>query len=42
MRHYRTGGTPRTVIIGKDGFAHFNEFHASTGPICQLIDLLRQ
>jgi len=42
MRHYRTGGTPWTVIIGKDGHVHFNEFHASTGPICQLIDLLRR
>jgi len=42
MRHYRTGGTPWTVIIGKDGHVHFNEFHASTGPICQLVDLLRR
>ena len=42
MRHYRTGGTPWTVIIGKDGFVHFNEFHASAGPVCQLIDLLRR
>ena len=42
LRHYRTGGTPWTVIIGKDGFVHFNDFHASTGPICQLIDLLRR
>lgn len=41
MRRYRTGGTPWTVIIGKDGYVYFNEFHASTGPICQLIDLLR-
>lgn len=41
MRNYRTGGTPWTVIIGKDGFVHFNEFHASTGPTCQLIDMLR-
>lgn len=42
MRNYRTGGTPWTVVIGKDGYVHFNEFHASTGPICQLIDLLRR
>lgn len=42
MRRYRTGGTPWTVVIGKDGFVHFNDFHASTGPICQLIDLLRR
>ncbi len=42
MRNYRTGGTPWTIIIGKDGFVHFNDFHASTGPICQLIDMLRR
>jgi len=42
MRHYRTGGTPWTVVIGKDGFVHFNDFHASAGATCQLIDLLRR
>ena len=42
MRHYRTGGTPWVVIIGKDRSVHFNDFHASAGPICKLIDLLRR
>ena len=42
MRRYRSGGTPWVVVIGKDGFVHFNEFHASAGPICKLIDLLRR
>ena len=42
MRHYRTGGTPWTVVIGRDGFVHFNDFHAGTGSICRLIDMLRR
>lgn len=41
MRCYRSGGTLWTVIIGRDGLVYFNDYHAPTGPICKLVDLLR-
>jgi thiol-disulfide isomerase/thioredoxin len=42
MRNYRTGGTPWTVVVGKDGYVHLNDFHVPIGPVCQLIEMLRE
>lgn len=41
MQNYRTGGTPWTVVIGKDRVVKFNDFHASINPLLQFIDGLR-
>ena len=41
MQHYRTGGTPWTVIIDRDGTVQFNDFHIRPGDAVRLIDRLR-
>lgn len=40
MRSYRTGGTPWTVIIDRDGVVRFNDFHAREPQASRLIDRL--
>jgi thiol-disulfide isomerase/thioredoxin len=40
MRHYRTGGTPWTIIIDRDGIVRFNDFHIDAGAASRLIDQL--
>jgi thiol-disulfide isomerase/thioredoxin len=40
MRAYRTGGTPWTVIIDRDGVVRFNDFHAKEPQASGLIDRL--
>ena len=41
MRSYRTGGTPWTVIIDKQGIVRWNGFHLSAARARRLIDGLR-
>ena len=41
MRRYRTGGTPWTVIIDKQGIVRWNGFHLSAARATRLIDGLR-
>ena len=40
MFNYRSGGTPWTVIIGRDGKVAFNNFHIKTQDAIKLIDNL--
>ncbi|MCH7870168.1 MAG: TlpA family protein disulfide reductase [Planctomycetes bacterium] len=40
MRAYRTGGTPWTVIIDRNGVVRFNDFHAKEPQASELIDRL--
>ena len=42
MGRYRTGGTPWTVIIDRDGVVRFNDFHIDVEQAAQLIDNLRR
>ena len=42
MRGYRTGGTPWTIIIGKDGKVAFNDFHIAPDQAIKLIDGLKK
>lgn len=43
MRDYRTGGSPWTIIIGRNGKVRFNDFHIRPGQAEKLIDqLLRE
>ena len=40
MQHYRTGGTPWTIIIDQTGVVRFNEFHISPDQAERLINEL--
>ena len=40
MRRYRTGGTPWTVIINRDGTVRFNDFHIQPSAAVAMIDRL--
>ncbi|MCH2133470.1 MAG: redoxin family protein [Phycisphaerales bacterium] len=40
MRSYRTGGTPWTIIIDRDGVVRYNDFHISPDQGQKLIDEL--
>lgn len=42
MKRYHSGGTPWTVIIGKDGKVKYNDFHITPQAAMELIDELRQ
>ncbi len=42
MRAYRTGGTPWTIIIDRDGIVRFNDYHISAAKAVRLIDRLKQ
>ena len=41
MRKYRSGGTPWTVLIDKNGKVRFNDFHISSKKATQLINTLK-
>ena len=41
MQRYRSGGTPWTVIIDKEGIVRYNHFQASAGTMVELIEGLR-
>ena len=41
MKAYKTGGTPWTIIIDKDGLVRFNDFHITPEQGMKLIDALR-
>jgi len=41
MRDYRSGGTPWTVIIDREGVVRFNDFHITPDEAQQLINQLR-
>lgn len=42
MRKYRTGGTPWTVIIDKQGIVRFNDFHISSSKAADTIRSLKR
>ena len=42
MLNYRTGGTPWTVIIDKNGIVRYNNFHAEVDDIIKFMDKLKQ
>lgn len=42
MRRYRTGGTPWTIIIDREGVVRFNDFHIEAEAAGRLIDRLKQ
>lgn len=42
MANYRSGGTPWTVIIDKNGIVRFNNFHAEVDKIIEFIDALKK
>ena len=42
MASYRTGGTPRTIIIDREGAVRFNGFHIKTNQAIRLIEHLKQ
>ncbi len=42
MKNYKTGGTPWTVIIDKQGVVRFNHFHAEVDDIIEFMDALKQ
>lgn len=42
MRNYRTGGTPWTIIIDKEGVVRYNDFHISPESAIQLIGNLKK
>lgn len=41
MRRYRTGGTPWTIVIDREGVVRFNDFHIDAVNAGRLIDLLK-
>jgi len=41
MRNYRSGGTPWTVIIDKNGIVRFKDFHADANENISYMDLLK-
>jgi thiol-disulfide isomerase/thioredoxin len=42
MRHYRTGGTPWTILIDKQGVVRFNDFHVEPAAAIRMIDVLKR
>ncbi len=42
MRNYRTGGTPWTIIIDKQGIIRFSNFHLSVDEAVALINKLKK
>lgn len=42
MRHYRTGGTPWTILIDKQGVVRFNNFHVESSDAIRMIDVLKR
>lgn len=42
MKNYRSGGTPWTVIIDKNGMVRFNDFHADVNEIIDYMDVLKK
>lgn len=42
MLDYKSGGTPWTVIIDKNGIVRFNNFHAKVDDIINYIDVLKK
>ena len=42
MINYKTGGTPWTIIIDKQGVVRFNNFHAKVKDIIEFIDFLKK
>lgn len=42
MKNYRTGGTPWTIIIDKQGRVRFNHFHIEKDQAIQGIDILKK
>jgi len=41
MKNYKSGGTPWTVIIDKNGIVRFNDFHADVSEIIKYMDHLK-
>ena len=41
MQNYKSGGTPWTVIIDKNGMVRFNDFHADVNEIITYMDFLK-
>lgn len=41
MQRYRTGGTPWTIIIDREGIVRFNDFHIDADSANRLIDRLK-
>ena len=42
MSNYKSGGTPWTVIIDKNGVVRFNDFHANVDDIINYMDVLKK
>jgi len=42
MNNYKSGGTPWTVIIDKNGIVRFNDFHADVNEIIKYMDFLKK
>ena len=42
MKSYRTGGTPWTIIIDREGIVRFNDFHIDPKEAVALIDKLKK
>jgi thiol-disulfide isomerase/thioredoxin len=42
MQRYRTGGTPWTVVIDSNGFVRYNDFHADSYQMTDLINRLER
>ncbi len=41
MKSYRTGGTPWTIIIDKEGIVRYNDFHIKSQKAIKLIDSIK-
>ncbi len=41
MKNYRTGGTPWTIIVDKDGIVRYNDFHIEVAQAIRLINKLK-
>lgn len=41
MRNYRTGGTPWTIIIDREGVVRYNDYHITPAKAKELIDSLK-
>jgi len=42
MKNYKTGGTPLTVIVDKQGIVRFNNLHAEVNEIIEFMDALKK
>ena len=42
MQRYRTGGTPWTIVIDRQGIVRYNDFHAEAYQMTDLINRLRR